>query len=122
MRTDMRFDLRVRLLFGLDVLDNRFDHEIAVLQVGVAGRPFQISKRPVAIGGGHFALRHAVAEKLVDAAETLLQKLVVHFEHEGLEARGGGNLRDARAHQAATENADCFNRHSVLADLKVRAT
>ena len=68
----MRFDLRVGLLLDLDVLDNRLDDEVAVLQIRVRRRAREIAERLVAIRGGDLAFGDAVAEELVDAAETLL--------------------------------------------------
>ena len=41
---DHGLDLRVGLLLDLDVLDDRFDHEVAVLQVGVLGRAGEIAE------------------------------------------------------------------------------
>ena len=111
MRADDRFDLRVGLLLDLDVLDDRLDHEVAVLQVRVVRRARQVAERRRLRVLGDLALRDAVGQELLDAAEALLQHVLVHFEDDRLEAGRRRHLRDARAHQPATQHANRLDRH-----------
>ena len=111
---DHRLDLRVGLLLDLDVLDDRLDHQIAVLQVGVLRRAGEVAERRRLRVLGDLALRRRRRQELVDAAEPLLQHVLVHFEHDGLEPGRRRHLRDARAHQPAAEHANRLDRHALF--------
>ena len=63
---------------------------------------------------GDLAFRDAVGEELLDAAEALLQHVLVHLEDDGLEAGRRRHLRDARAHQPATQHTNRLDRHRSL--------
>ena len=65
--------------------------------------------------GGEAALRraalHQPRQRLLDAGETFVEKFLLLLEHHHVEARGGRDLRDARAHQPTTEYANFLDFH-----------
>ena len=101
----------VGLLLDLDVFDDRFDDEIAILQIGVLRRAGQVAEHGLLLFFGDLALFDAAGQELVDAAESLLQHVLIHFEDDGLEAGRRRHLRDARAHQPATQHTNRLDRH-----------
>ena len=68
-------------------------------------------------------------QRLLDAGKTFVEILLLDFEHSDVESGRGRDLRDARAHQSATENAnfldfhtESFNspqRHGVTEEIRV---
>src|SRR5688572_1005897 len=111
VRPNHRFDLGVGLLLELDVFDDRFDDQIAVLQVGVFGGPGQVGQRGCLGVFGDFAFRYAIREELLDSPETLLQHVLVEFADDRLESCRCRDLRDTRTHQSTTEQANRFDGH-----------
>ena len=68
--------------------------------------------------GGDAALFRAALDqtrqRLLDAGKALVEKLLLLLEHDDVETRGGRHLRDARAHQTTTQNANFFDFHEDL--------
>ena len=58
------------------------------------------------------ALLGEFRQRLLDAGKTLVEILLLHLEHGDVESSRGRNLRDARAHQPTTENADFLDFHN----------
>ena len=52
-------------------------------------------------------------QRLLDAGETLVEILLLDFENGDVESGRGRDLRDARAHQSATENANFLDFHDL---------
>ena len=95
---DDLLERRIGLALLVEVLHDRLDDEIAVFQRLEGGRAGQVAERRVARRGGDLPFRHAVLEEFPDAAETFLQKGVVHLAHDGFVPRRGAHLGDARSH------------------------
>ena len=89
MRADNGLDLRVGLLLDLDVLDDGLDDEVAILEVRKARRAGQVREDGRLLFRRDLALLDAAGQELVDAADALLEHVLVHLEDEGLEPGRG---------------------------------
>ena len=105
------FDRLVDRALLVEVLDDRFDDDVAVLEVGDARRAGQVAERRGLRLLGHLAFADSVRQEFPDAAETRLQGAVIHFADDRLVACARGDLRDSRSHQAASDDAHRSNLH-----------
>ncbi len=97
-------------LLELDVFDDRFDHQVAVGELGQLGDPVQAAAGGLALGRGE-ALLDRLVERLLDPPEAFCKQVRIHFPHQGRMSSGGDHLGDARAHEAAAQYADCLDLH-----------
>src|SRR6202167_5295374 len=93
------------------LLDDRFDYQIGILQVFQMGGAAQASANQIAIGGSKRTFIHQALEIFFDRLQSLVEELLGHFADRNLAARLSRHLRDARAHQAAPYDPDFFDRH-----------
>ena len=110
---DDRVERGVGLRLLVDVLDDRFDDDVARAEVVELRGAGEIRERPLLVLRRHFALLHAARQELVDPPQPFLDQRVLDLADDRLVASGGRDLRDSRAHEAATENADCFDLHRM---------
>jgi hypothetical protein len=101
----------IRLGLLLDVLDDRLDNQVAVLQVLEPGRSSQVPENFVLFLDGDLALLDTAGQELLDATHPFLQEPVLDFTDDRLVARRRAHLRDSRTHQPATQHAYRFDRH-----------
>ena len=88
--------------FGLELLDDRLDHDVAVGERREVGR----QREQADVEGVDLALLDLAREEVVDAAARRLPQLVGHLATDGLEARLDRKLRDARAHRPQPDDSD----------------
>ena len=62
-----------RLLLGFEVLNDRFDHQVAAFQIVDARGPGQLGQCAGACGDRQLAFLHSFCEKLLDPADALSQ-------------------------------------------------
>jgi len=91
------------------VLDDRFDDEVAILEiVDVSRRPhpaeYRIASRRV-----DGAFLEELVERLADARHAPLERAAIGLEDDDIAPRGRGDLRDARSHQPASADADLLD-------------
>ena len=96
----------------VEVLDNRLDDEVAVLEIVEARRALQIAERLVARVRRDLSLVDAVGQELLDPPQPLLEKGLLDLADDRLVAGLRRDLRDAGAHEAAAEDAHRTNLHS----------
>ena len=96
--------------FLLEVLGDRLDHEVAVLEAVEAGRALDPAAHLVGGGLLHLALLDRAAELLLDLADALAEAIVVHLAQHHVVAGLGRDLGDAMAHEASA-------RHTHFRDL-----
>jgi hypothetical protein len=99
-------ELRICLALELRVLDDRFDHDVAVGEVAERNGPLQAAEARVEL-----PLLDGPGKIFVDPSEARVDKLLFHFADDGVVARLRRNLRDAGAHQATAEDADFLDHH-----------
>ena len=106
---------RVHLFLVLDILDDGFDHDVAVSQVLLVGRALEPRADGVFLLGRDATLLRRplgkLGQRLFNPGKALVEKLLLNFEHGHVEPSRRGDLSDSRAHQATTENANFLNFH-----------
>ncbi len=93
----------------LDVLDDRFDDEIASGKVGDAGRRLDTGDRRIALGLRQLPFFDEFVERFGDRGDAAAQRLLGDLHQHDVETGGGAGLRDAVAHQAGAADADRSN-------------
>ena len=104
-------ELREQLALELELLEHRFDDEIAVREVGEIGGQRQASRCSVAVRLGEPALLDAPGQVPLDGAAAALRQLVAHFPADRVEPRLDADLRYPRPHRAEADDADFSDRH-----------
>src|SRR6266850_1513875 len=94
-----------------DLLDDRLDDQVAILEVGERGRAAKPSARRLRVVFGRSAALDETSERSVDALEALVDERLVDLAHERIEARLRADLRDARTHLTEADDADALNSH-----------
>ena len=95
----------------VEVLDDRLDDQIAVLQRVERRRARQVAERRVArLRRSTLPLATPSSRNFLMRPRPLSQQRLVHLADDRLVAGGRAHLRDARAHQAAAEHADGLDR------------
>ena len=111
LRRDDALELGEGLALRLELLDDRFDHQIALGEIRELGRERQPAERGVALLGGHLPLLDRTAEVMLDRPAGTLAQLLAHLAADGLEAGLGRDLRDPRSHRPETDHSDLANLH-----------
>ena len=96
------FQLREQLPLGLELLDDRLDHDVAVGEVADLGRRGQQAD----VEGLELALLDLAREEVLDPATRRLPQLAGHLAARGGETRLDRELRDARAHRPQPYDSD----------------
>src|SRR5258708_7686352 len=104
-------EFRLALRLSDEFFDDRLDDEVAILQVGEAGRSFEVGQDLVHLRLGHLAALDAFGEETADAVHALLEGLVADLANDHGMALLGAYLGDAGAHEPAADDADRLNRH-----------
>src|SRR5207247_2531151 len=102
------------LLLRIHDLDDRFDHEVAVLEVRQRGGPADAAAGLLRVVLGDFAGLHDARERRVDAREASLDELLIDLARDDVETGHSAHLRDARAHLSETDDPDALDGHGVL--------
>src|SRR5206468_6342299 len=92
-------------------LDDGFNDDVAIGKVGSLGRALETG----ANGFRRFfqrALLRQLRQRLLNSSKAFIEKFLFDFEDSDTEPRSSRDLGDARAHQAATENADFLDIHT----------
>src|SRR5439155_11167045 len=89
-----RVKLGEKLLLRFDLLDDRFDDEIAVLEVCERRRPTQASARRFRVLCGRAAAFYKSSERAVDALKALINERLIGLAHERVESGLRADLRD----------------------------
>src|SRR4029078_9995555 len=108
---DDRVERRIGVPLLVDVFNDRFDDEVAGPEIFELRRPGQIAEGAFLVLRRDFAAFDAAGEELVDSPEPFLDQRVFDLADDGFVAGGGADLRDPSAHEAAAENAYCFDLH-----------
>jgi hypothetical protein len=104
------FELREDLLLHVQLLDDGFDHEVAVGQVVELRRQREPLQRGIALLGRHPALFDTAVEVALDRRARPGAQLVGDVAPDRLQPRLDDDLRDARAHRPQPD-------HTYLANL-----
>ena len=109
--------------FSADVLDDGLDDDVAVGEVFHVGGALQARLGfGFLLGGdaafGRTALDQA-GQRFFDAGKTFVEEFLFLLEHHHVAARGGRDLRDARAHQSTTQNSNFLDFHVCVFPLIV---
>ena len=103
----MRLELGEQLELGLEILDDRLDHEVAVGEVGEVGRDAQPPERDVPLLCRHLLLVDLALEEVRDPVPRARRaELVRDLPADGLVARLDRQLRDAGTHGSEADDAD----------------
>ena len=116
-----RFHRGVRLPLGLEVLDDRLDHQVAARERVDGRRARQVRQRRVARLGGHLPLLHSLIEEAAHPPEPLVENRLVHLPHDGAIPALRADLRDAGSHEPAAEDADGLDGHEQAPDSGLQA-
>ena len=73
--------------------------------------PFRRDEARVLVRRGQLPLLHELAEALVDPGHALVEKFLLDLDHDRVVAGLRRDLRDARSHQAAAEDAHFLDCH-----------
>ena len=117
VRPDDLLERRVGLPLVVEVLDDRLDDEVAVLQAlerrrAARGSPSVVSRVPAAT----LPLPRLVQE-LLDPADALVERDVVDLADDRLVAGRRADLRDTGSHQPAAEHANRFDFHHATSTI-----
>ena len=100
------FQIREERLLGVELLDDRLDHEVAPGEVGEVGRRLQARDRGVVLILGALPLLDLAGEEVADArgrgVAELGTRLAAHDVEPGLDR----DLRDPGAHRAEADDPD----------------
>jgi len=97
--------------FLLDVLDDRFDDEVARLEILEVGRWRNVAEGSVPLLRCHLPLLDGCGQRLLDARHPLRQEGIHDLPHVRPVTGRGRDLRDTGSHQTAAENANGANVH-----------
>src|SRR6185437_14120862 len=91
----------------LQILNDRFDHDVAVREIGDVRGEVKPRHGRIAIGLAHLplALLDGAIEALFDARPAPLAQRVAYLAHSGHEAGLRAHLRDSRSHESGAEHA-----------------
>ena len=88
------------------VLDDRFDHHLAIGHVAEVGREREVRDGCVALLFRELAGAHATIERTDEPLLTCLGRRGIDLADDHVEAGATADLRDAGAHEAAADDAD----------------
>src|SRR5437867_2845704 len=94
-------------------LDDRFDDEVAVLEVRERGRAADAATGLLRIVVGDLAGLHDAGERRLDTREALLDELLIDLAREDVETGHSAHLRDAGAHLSEAHDPDALDGHGV---------
>ena len=109
MRRAHAIELFPHAVLELEVLGNRFDHDVAGAEGGHLGREVESFDRHVAIDLGELPLLDEFVERFEDSGLSLVQRTWGYFTDRSGKPGRGGNLGDTAAHEPAAEDADVFD-------------
>ena len=95
----------------LELLEDRFDDEIAVGQLGQLRRQRQARERSLPLVLGQAALLDAACQVAVDRGPPALCELLAHLPADGVVAGLHADLRDSGSHRAEADDAHPANLH-----------
>src|SRR5262249_30562056 len=96
-----------------EVLDDRFDDEVAVPELAEVGDGADAAEDGVALPGVEPALVDLLAERLLEAGDHLVGRALLPAAQAHLEAGFGRDLGDARAHDPRPDDSYALHRHVV---------
>jgi hypothetical protein len=102
---------RESLLLGLQVLDDRFDQDVAFRQVLEARGRREPRPRGVPVRGGELAFFHGLRQRAVDARDALAREVFGDLADDRAVSGLRRDLRNPRAHQARAEHANGVDLH-----------
>src|SRR5690606_15901377 len=110
-----RVQLPEHLVLRIEVLRDRLDDQVAVLQVGELRRHRDTTQDLVACARLELPLLDRPAKALFDRRAPLLRELVVYLPHGRVVARLCADLGNTAAHEAAAKHCDLPDlRHPLL--------
>ena len=102
------------LLLDRELLGDRLDDDVGGGQISQVGDALEPPEHLVGVVLTQLALGHPAVQKLLDPAEALVQKILVHFPDHNVHTRLGRDLGDSRSHQATPHHADCPDFHGSI--------
>ncbi len=106
--------LAEQLLFQVDLLQGRLNHQIPVGEVVNPGCGADPRQRRVTVVGAHLVPAHQPVEALADCLQSPLNGLLADIAHHDVETAGGKGLGDAVAHGSGADDADLVDAHVFL--------
>ena len=101
----------------LDVLDDRFNDDVAVCEIGGFGRAFEPRQNLIFLLRGNAPLLRRplskLPQRLANCVKALVEEFLLDFEHSRVESSSRSHLRDSRAHEPTTENANFLDVHTL---------
>ena len=94
-----------------DVLGDGLDDELGVAESAEVCREVDAGERVVSFRFGCLAVVDGARERRGDARACRFQRLVVDLPDDYGQPGGRADLRDAGAHQPATQDGDALDRH-----------
>ena len=88
------------MLLGPEVLDDRLEHQLAVLQLREVGHRPDPTQDRLGVRGGELALLDLAPERLADLGAATLGRLQGSAADGDIEAGFGGHLSYTRSHDA----------------------
>jgi hypothetical protein len=111
MRRAERVELSVQRALGVEVFHDRLDHQIAVSQGVQLRGALEPAQRCRAVVVAELAFAHAVVQHLLDPLQAVVERCLVGFTHNGMEAGLSAHLRDSCAHQPTPDDSDLVDLH-----------
>ena len=101
-------------MLRLQVFEHRFDHQIALRQIVYLRRGNEIGHDGFDLRSRELAFLDGLREKSLRLLACFVQSILPRIEYDGAKPRPGRDDGDARAHGAASRNADGFDVHLLL--------
>ena len=115
MRSADAVELGEQLLLRLEVLDDRFDDEIAFCEPVEVGDRDDARQRRLACFCGELALLHLLGERALEPGQRRIGRRLGAAPECDVIARLGGHFGDARSHDSGSDDPDpLLHHHSSL--------
>ena len=102
------------MLLGREILDDRLEHEVAVAQLTEVGDRAHPGEHGVAFAGVELAPLDLLGERLLEPGDHGVGGALSPAAQHDLDPGLGRDLRDARAHDPGTHDANPLDRHQPL--------